>query len=345
MNYRLFTLPVSKEPVRGGNTWLQKGFNLTDSLLKWCADDHIYLILDLHAAPGGQGHELSISNRDPERPSLWQSWADRQKTVALWKKLARRYKSKKWIGGYDLLNEPNWSFVHPRDKNNHGCRDSVNAPLRKLYIRITHAIRSVDQHHIIFLEGNCYATNFRGLLPPWADNTVISFHKYWDKNNTASIQKYLNIRKEYHIPLWLGESGENTNQWYRSAISLMNDNNIGWSWWPLKKIGANNPFHVKMPPGFRKIIEYWKEKEVRPTRRAALQVSRKDKNPQWSVPKPSSKAAFHSLMKLARNYKTQKVIVRHDVLDALFGFPEGFSFNRKSFASLMAPSEARSGAK
>lgn len=312
MNYNLYTLPVDKEPVPGQNTWLQKGFALTDSLLKWCAANHMYLILDLHAAPGGQGHELSISNRDSTQPSLWQSQANRQKTVALWKKLAERYKNKQWIGGYDLLNETNWSFEHPHDSNNHGCEDTRNVPLRKLLVHITQAIRSVDTHHIIFVEGNCYANNFQGLLPPWDDNMVISFHKYWDKNNVASIQSYLDIRNKYNIPLWLGESGENTDSWYRNAIQLLESHNIGWSWWPLKKIGTNQPFEVKMPPGFHKIIQYWKGK----------------------APKPSKKQAWQSLRQLALNYRTQNLMVNYSVLHALFGGIIKISYNgRTSFAS------------
>ncbi len=294
MNYDLFTLPVSKEPVPGKNTWLEKGFSLTDSLLKWCAADHIYLILDLHAATGGQGHDLSIANRDSTKPSLWQSKADRQKTIALWKKLAERYKNKKWIGGYDLLNEPNWSFEHPNDKNDHGTKDTLNAPLSHLLMALTKAIRSVDTHHVIFIEGNGWANNYNGLLPPWDDNMVISFHKYWNKNNVASIQKYLDIRDKYNIPLWLGESGENSNKWYSDAVQLMENHDIGWSWWPLKKIGTNNPFEVKMPPGFHRIIEYWKGKG----------------------PKPSKKEAYRALMQLARNYKTPNLIVRYNVLRA-----------------------------
>ena len=83
MHYALYTLPVEKEPVAGENTWLQKGFDLTDSLLAWCRANHMYLILDLHAAPGGQGNDLNISDRDPSKPSLWDSEADQQKTIAL----------------------------------------------------------------------------------------------------------------------------------------------------------------------------------------------------------------------------------------------------------------------
>lgn len=297
MHYNLFTLPIEKEPAKGKNTWLKEGFELTDSLLKWCSQDQIYLILDLHAAPGGQGHDLPIADRDSTKLSLWQSKADRDKTIALWTKLAERYKNEKWIGGYDLLNEPNWSFEHPLDNKDHGTNDTGNGPLRKLLIDITKAIRSADSNHIIFIEGNGWANNYAGILPPWDNNLVVGFHKYWNKNDEASIQKFLDIRDKYNVPLWLGESGENNNEWYREAIQLMESHDIGWCWWPLKKIGTNNPFEVKMPAAYAKIIEYWKGKG----------------------PKPSAEEAYEGLMKLAKNYKTQNLIVHYDVLYALFG--------------------------
>src|SRR5882724_11646619 len=100
MHYNLFTLPADKEPVPGADTWLEKGFALTDSLLKWCGQHKMYLILDLHATPGGQGNDLPISDRDPSKPSLWESEANQQKMVALWGKLAARYANQPWIGGY-----------------------------------------------------------------------------------------------------------------------------------------------------------------------------------------------------------------------------------------------------
>lgn len=296
MHFDLFTLPVGKEPVKGKNTWLKKGFELTDSLLKWCVQKEMYLILDLHAAPGGQGHDLPISDRDSAEASLWQSKANREKTIALWQKLAARYKNEKWIGGYDLINEPNWSFEHPNDRDNHGTNDTSNLPLRKLLIKITRAIRKIDTNHIIFIEGNGWANNYAGILPPWDKNMVVSFHKYWNPNNVASIQKFLDIRGTYNVPLWLGESGENKNQWYHDAIHLMESNDIGWCWWPLKKIGTNSPFEVPMPGGFAPIIEYWKGNSAKPT----------------------SDEAFLALMQLAENLKTQNLLVHYDVLNALF---------------------------
>jgi endoglucanase len=84
MHYDLYTLPVDQEPDSSRQTWLQKGFELTDSLLSWCKANGLYLILDLHAAPGGQGNDNNIADRDPGKPSLWDSEAARKKTIALW---------------------------------------------------------------------------------------------------------------------------------------------------------------------------------------------------------------------------------------------------------------------
>ena len=110
MHYNLFTLPIEDEPVTGSNTWLPKGFTMVDNLLDWCESNNMYLILDLHAAPGGQGANAAISDYDSSKPSLWESQDNKDKTIALWRKLAERYKDEPWIGGYDLLNEVNWSL-------------------------------------------------------------------------------------------------------------------------------------------------------------------------------------------------------------------------------------------
>lgn len=257
MHYGLFTLPVKDEPVAGRNTWLPTGFNMVDSLLKWCKQDHIYLILDLHAAPGGEGNDFPIADRHPGEPSLWESKANQDKTVALWRKLAERYKDEPNIGGFDILNETNWGFDNPKDL--HGINEQKNVPLRNLFIRITKAIRLLDKKHIIFLEGNGFANNYNGMFPLWDNNLVISFHKYGNFAKKETIQKYLDYRDKYHVPLWLGESGENSNTWYTNNIRVVEDNDIGWSWWQLKKMGVNQPLEIKEPKDYEMFVQYCKD--------------------------------------------------------------------------------------
>ncbi len=257
MHYNLFTPPIEEEPVAGENTWRTTGFEMVDELLTWCEEKQIYLILDLHAAPGGQGKDAAISDYDSDKPSLWESEDNKAKTVALWGKLAETYKDKKWIGGYDLINEINWD-LGPTD-------------LRNLYVRITNAIRAHDTEHIIFIEGNWFANDFTGLTPPWDDNMVYSFHKYWTFNDTASIQWVLDMRNQYNTPLWMGESGENSNVWYTEAIDLFESNNIGWSWWPWKRIETIvSPFSINSNPQYEAIINYWKDEGAKPSATNAI---------------------------------------------------------------------------
>ena len=297
MHYNLFTLPVEDEPVKGENTWLEEGFKMTDSLLSWAEANEMYLILDMHAAPGGQGHDVNISDRDPSKPSLWESEENQQKLVALWKKIAERYKDEPWIGAYDIINEPNWTFEEGKHK--HGIQDTLNAPLKKLMGEITEAIREVDTNHIVIIEGNGWGNNYNGILPPWDDNMVISFHKYWNYNDRNSIQQFLDFREKYNTPVWLGETGENSNVWFTDAIRLMEENNIGWCWWPLKKLGFNNPLEVLVNPGYEKILQYWR----------------------GDAKKPSEEEAYKALMQLAENTKLENNYFHKGVVDAMMRQP------------------------
>lgn len=298
MHFNLYTLPVDKEPVAGQNTWLEKGFAMTDSLLSWCKANNMYLILDLHAAPGGQGNDLNISDRDGSKPSLWESEPDRLKTVALWKKLAERYHDEPYIGAYDILNEPNYGFEDPENDKN-GLKEQNNVPLKQLMQDITKAIREVDGRHIIIIEGNGWGNNYNGILPPWDRNMVLSFHKYWNLNDTKSIQHILDFRQKYNVPVWLGETGENSNVWFTEAIRLLEKNNIGWSWWPLKKLGANNPLEIRSNEKYMRVINY---------------ISGKGSAPAGDV-------AYEGLMEVAEAANIRNNILHRDVIDAMIRQP------------------------
>lgn len=304
IHFDQLTLPVDKEPKAGQDTWLEEGFQRIDRLLAWSKARNIYLILDLHAAPGGQGNDLAISDRDPAKPSLWESAENQRKTVALWKRLAARYKDEPWIGAYDMINEPNWSFATPGKGN--GCDETENSTVWDLQQRITKAIREVDSKHIVIIEGNCWGNNYKGLPPAWDANMAISFHKYWNRNDAASIADIVKLRASYRRPVWLGESGENSNVWYRDAIALVEGEGegIGWNFWPLKKVGFNQPLEIDPGPGWAKIVA-------------------------WATgngPKPDADAAYAAMMTLARNSRFDRNIPKPDVIDAMFRQPHDASY-------------------
>lgn len=311
MHYNLYTLPIEKEPAKGKDTWLEEGFKMTDDLLKWCADNKMYLILDLHATPGGQGNDVNISDNDKSKPSLWESGENQRKTIALWKKLAERYKDEPWIGGYDLINEPNINFT---GKNPNGTDEMSNAPLWKLQREITEAIRKVDRKHIIIIEGNGWGNNYNGLTPLWDNNLVFSFHKYWTNNDDAALKPILDLRQKHNVPVWLGETGENSNVWFTELIQLLDRHNIGYAFWPMKKIdniaGITN---VKSTPEYEQLLKYWKN----------------------GGEKPSRAFAEKALMQIAENYKFSNVEIRQDVIDAMFR--QTTDASTRPFVQLQAP--------
>ncbi|MDK2761309.1 MAG: cellulase family glycosylhydrolase [Sphingopyxis sp.] len=297
IHFNQLTLPADQEPRAGQDTWLEDGFRRIDRLLEWSKANRIYLILDLHAAPGGQGNDLPISDRDPARPSLWQSEENQRKTVALWARIAARYRDEPWIGGYDLINEPNWSFATPGKGN--GCDDVDNKPIWDLQQRITAAIRKVDKKHVVIVEGNCWGNNYKGLPPAWDANMALSFHKYWNRNDAASIADIKALRTSYGRPIWLGESGENSNGWYRDAIALVENDGIGWNFWPLKKIGFNQPLEIPPGDGWAKIVAWMTGKGE----------------------KPAADEAFAAMMTLAENTRFDRNIPKPDVIDAMLRQP------------------------
>ncbi|MES2646529.1 MAG: cellulase family glycosylhydrolase [Bacteroidota bacterium] len=312
MHYNLYTLPAELEPVAGNNTWIEKGFALTDSLLAWCKANNMYLILDLHAAPGGQGNDLNISDRDSSKPSLWQSEANQQKTIALWRKLAERYVNESYIGGYDLVNEPNWGFTDSINDRN-GIKEQNNAALKKLYISITNAIREVDKNHLLIIEGNGWGNNYKGIVDEglWDSNMVLSFHKYWNFNDEKSIEHMINHRNKLNVPVWLGETGENSNVWFTQAVALLESNNIGWAWWPLKKLGANNPLQVKSNLNYDRLLKYWNGEADEP---------------------PKESDVYSGLLELATYTNIATNIKHYDVIDALIRQP--FTIQTKPFKTV-----------
>src|SRR5438034_10540910 len=87
---------------------------------------------------------------------------------------------------------------------------------------------------------------------------------------TLSILYWLALREKFHLPLWLGESGENNNQWFRDCVALVERNHIGWSWWPHKKVESTScVLTIKPPDSFKKVVDYWNKAGPGPSREVA----------------------------------------------------------------------------
>src|SRR5205807_2681634 len=128
-SYRLFVSETEPQRLEG------VGYELLDRVVGWCRKEGLYVVLDMHAAPGGQtGDNIDDSWG---YPFLFESAESQELTVRIWRKIAERYREEPTVIGYDLLNEP---IPHFFDTS------YFNPKLEPLYRKIVAGIREVDKN-------------------------------------------------------------------------------------------------------------------------------------------------------------------------------------------------------
>ena len=214
-----------------------EGFRRLDQVVKWSRTAGLLLILDLHCAPGGQ----TGTNIDDSRgyPWLFESKLAQEELLTVWRNLAKHYRDEPIILGYDLLNEPLPAFP--------GWEKHKPA-LVPLMNRVLAAVREVDPNHIVHLTGANWDSDFSVLGAPPAPNVAYTFHKYWMPPVEASIREYLDFRAKHNVPIWIGETGENKDEWVATFRQLLEAHDIGWTFWPYKKMTSTAGFVRFNPP-------------------------------------------------------------------------------------------------
>ena len=266
LNYRHF------EDDNNPFEYKESGFERLESVVKLCEKYGIYVILEMHAVPGWQNCHW---HGDNERgvSLFWTHKHFQDRLSALWKELARRYKDRKVIAAYELMNEPCSNTPngdHPFDffENFSADWDIIN----RVYRRLVEDIRSVDSDHIIFLEGDNYGRSFDGFDAPFAPNLAYTGHSYamsgfgpnpypghfgragaetyWDKNRHRL--EFINhqgtiFAQKHNVPYWVGEFGSQYHGPkeqvpYRIAsmndqLATYNEGGAHWTTWTYKDAG------------------------------------------------------------------------------------------------------------
>src|SRR3989339_694275 len=136
-------------------------------------------------------------------------------------------------------------------------QEKLNPLLEPLYQKIVSAIREVDKNHLIFLGGAQWDSNFQVFGPPFDSKLVYTFHKYWTDTDESVIQEYMDFRDKHNVPIWMGESGENTNEWVTEFRKTLERNEIGWCFWPYKKLDAEScPVSITKTKEYDTIINF-----------------------------------------------------------------------------------------
>jgi endoglucanase len=249
-------MPRDGQPAAPPYIYNDEGWALFDKIVEWCTKYQLWLIWDMHGAPGGQSPD-NISDADGrarlwEEPSIYQPRA-----IDLWMKIAQRYINNDWVVGYNILNEPILIYAKI---------DSTL--LRPFYIKCTDSLRKIDNQGLLFIDGDSYAQNFNTMVPPWDPKIVFSFHCY---PACCSYFKTDQYATQYNTGIWHGETGEGGEQPpytnYTNCVTKLETHNppVGWAWWTLKKFSNTTmPYSITPTAGFQKIITYWNSGGTKP---------------------------------------------------------------------------------
>ncbi len=245
LNYKLFT-----DMDYMGLTARQDGFERIDSVVRWCRDWGLYLILEMHDCPGGQTGD----NIDDGYgyPWLFESARSQRQLADIWRMIARRYRDEPVILGYELMNEP---IAHYFDN-----REELNALLEPLYKDLTAAVREVDQDHIIILGGAQWNGSFH-MFSDWTfdDKIVYSCHRYGGGSTQEAFQSFIDFRDRTGLPMFMGETGHNTDEWQEEVAAVLEENNIGYTFWPYKKLDDGCMLSIERPAGWDSVVVAFSE--------------------------------------------------------------------------------------
>ncbi len=268
INYRLFEDDMNPRVIKEG------AFDHLDRVIELCAAHQIYTILDLHALPGFQNQHWHSDN-PTHRALFWEHKDFQDRVLYLWEAIAERYKDQPWVAGYDLINEP---------------AEPTGEKVFPYYRRLKDAIRKIDPDHILFLEGDLYATDFDRFTEIW-ENVVYTNHdyavpgfisggdypgytrgRYFDKDTLEyDFLQRSEFMFSHHVPLWVGEFGpvytgnpekdEMRYQILKDQLAYYDKYKVSWCIWLYKDMGLHAILHQNENTPYMKLVSSFLSKK------------------------------------------------------------------------------------
>ncbi len=228
--------------------WLDGALKECDKALDACERYGIKVLVDLHTPPGGRA-EGGVCRLFTEKRY-------QEKLVVVWKKIARRYKGRKVIYAYDLLNEP----VEAR-------KETGLPGWRELATKLIRAIRKIDPGKPAVFEPGPWGgpDGFDTLVPLDVGRVIYSFHMYrphsfthqgvhgkavgltypgvvdglmWDKDRLREAMiAAIEFQREYNVHIYVGEFSairwapdNSAYRYLRDVIDLFEEYKWDWSY-------------------------------------------------------------------------------------------------------------------
>lgn len=230
--YRNFMKDENGTWITGSDLNSNPGIQKLDWVISECGKRGIYVVLDLHGAPGGQS--MDHCSGTLAKNELYDSTKNRQIMADLWTKIASRYKGNPVVAAYDIMNEPqNNGGYSGANSWAPGSSEALSRTF-SVYDQMYKVIRAVDPDHVITME----AIWDRNCLPDPAiygwKNLMYQMHVYDTSINMidqrVSDLKY--YQSQYGVAAYAGEFNSDPNEEY--VMTKFNEAGINWSTWAYK---------------------------------------------------------------------------------------------------------------
>ncbi len=212
-------------------------FEKLDYFLTLAQKYDLKVIIDMHGVVGGQSGFEHSGTRDID---FWKNETYIQSMCELWKNIATYYVNERpdlapTILAYDLVNEPT-------NRNEIGTGKLQWQVMDRLY----DAIREVDRHHVISIEGVWYTSSLPNPEKYGWENVLYQYHFYnWNHDKGISNEMFYTLMNtlymfsDYDVPKFVGEFNffADEEAWDKY---LHEYDELGWGWtvWSYKIISV-----------------------------------------------------------------------------------------------------------
>lgn len=208
-----------------------KGFQKLDWLINTCEKYGIYVILDLHGAPGGQSKNHCTGKAG--RNELYENEDMLNATIELWCAIANRYKDNKTVCAYDLLNEPQNNGGYDGDYSWSAESEDAVSRTNKVYDILYKAIREIDKNHIFSFEGVWSTTVLPNPNEMGYENMLYQLHLYDSDKGMIRyrVKELKTARKDWDVAVIVGEYNNHECEEYAQKQYAKNDiSRIKWTY-------------------------------------------------------------------------------------------------------------------
>lgn len=253
----------------------ENAFERIDWFVSEAAERGIYVLLDMHGAPGSQSgsdHSGRDGGDNKKEASEFfygdNAQANQELFYKVWEAIAEHYKGNPWVAAYDLLNEPYCTYRY-----NSGLSDKeLHETLWNIYDTAYDKIRAIDPDHVIIMEATWDPVDLPNPDTYQWENVMYEYHNYlYDDYDNKAGKQITNMEKKlnaiaaanYNVPSLMGEFAyfNNLDAW-DEGMKLINDSGINWTTWTYKVTASNGNWGIRHHKNWNVNLETYEYEDI-----------------------------------------------------------------------------------